>query len=347
MADRKLASVREIENITPIPDADRIETAWVGAWPVVVRKGQFGIGDKAVYFEVDSVLDVTMKPFAFLADDERGIKTFKMMEDDGITVTEHTGYRLRTAKLRKQLSQGLLLSLDECGVPSDTPTGTDLTDALGIVEYNPWHDDRSVRVGPFPQKYCVRSGAIRVQNLTAEWPALQGYTWYATEKIDGYATVLFMDEDGNVRVATHNQEIRFDEDNEIVIAAKKQGLLDVLHPCLAVEAEMAGPKIAKNPLELPEGRLFVYSVWDHCRPLPRSQWHETLGENSVPVLDLALPSNPEGCVAQADGLHSTVCPKRLAEGIVWHTVDASQPDCLDMRENFKAINNTYLLRRHE
>ena len=53
---RKLATIRRIQNLTPIPEAYRIEVAQLDDWFCIVKKGEFQVGDKAVYFEVDSFL---------------------------------------------------------------------------------------------------------------------------------------------------------------------------------------------------------------------------------------------------------------------------------------------------
>lgn len=91
---RKLVSIQVIKSISPIPDADAIEVAEVLGYKVVVKKGEFKIGDKCVFFEVDSILPVT--PWSeFLKD--------KNAPDKPI--------RLKTVKLRKQVSQGLALPL--------------------------------------------------------------------------------------------------------------------------------------------------------------------------------------------------------------------------------------------
>lgn len=52
---RKLASIREISAIHPIPGADRIEVAQVDGWECVVQKGEFQVGQHIVYVEVDSM----------------------------------------------------------------------------------------------------------------------------------------------------------------------------------------------------------------------------------------------------------------------------------------------------
>jgi hypothetical protein len=49
---RKLASIRRIADIQPILDADAIEVAVVDGWKVVVKKGEYNVGDLAVYLEI-------------------------------------------------------------------------------------------------------------------------------------------------------------------------------------------------------------------------------------------------------------------------------------------------------
>ena len=53
---RTLASIQRISDIQPIEGADAIECASVLGWKVVVKKGEYQVGDLAVYLEIDSVL---------------------------------------------------------------------------------------------------------------------------------------------------------------------------------------------------------------------------------------------------------------------------------------------------
>ena len=87
---RKLATIARIENLEPIPNADRILKATVRGWECVVSKSDnFNVGDKVIFVEVDSILPPRPE-FAFMKDRK---------------------YRVRTIKLRKQISQGLVLPL--------------------------------------------------------------------------------------------------------------------------------------------------------------------------------------------------------------------------------------------
>jgi RNA ligase, DRB0094 family len=103
---RKLVTIKTIDDILPIENADKIEVAVVGGWRVVVKKGEFQVGDNAVYFEIDSFLPADKGHFDFLV--ERSSKTVK-----GPDGQEHKGHVLRTIRLRGVISQGLLMPVSQ------------------------------------------------------------------------------------------------------------------------------------------------------------------------------------------------------------------------------------------
>lgn len=93
---RELAYLVTIDAVTPIEGYDRVELAHVGGWTMVVGKQQFYPGEIAVYFEIDSKLP-EVKPFTnndFLAKKR---------------------YKVKTQKMCKSVSQGLLMSPAEFG----------------------------------------------------------------------------------------------------------------------------------------------------------------------------------------------------------------------------------------
>ena len=124
--DRKLASVQKIVNIEPIPSADLIEKATVLGWEIVIgKKDNFKVGDLVVYIETDSI--VPERPeYEFLRDRK---------------------FRVRTIKLKKQISQGLVLPLSVLGNQYDTwhkvveyQEGDDVTALIGVRKYDPEGD---------------------------------------------------------------------------------------------------------------------------------------------------------------------------------------------------------------
>ncbi len=119
---RKMASVRTVDSLAPIEGADAIEVAWVGGWSVVVKKNEFKPGDLAIYCEIDSWIPTEIAAFLSKGKEPR--------EYEGIK-----GEKLRTIRLRKQLSQGLLLPLSISEQTKDAQLGDDVTEALGIVKW--------------------------------------------------------------------------------------------------------------------------------------------------------------------------------------------------------------------
>ena len=94
--ERELAYVVIVDAVTPIKGYDRVELAHVGGWTVVVGKGEFHAGDPAIYFEIDSQLPE--------------VEPFTNME---FLAKKH--YKIKTQKMCKSISQGLLMSAANFG----------------------------------------------------------------------------------------------------------------------------------------------------------------------------------------------------------------------------------------
>ena len=114
--ERKLAHIEKVDALFPIEGADKIEVCQVLGWQCVVKKGGFKVGDAVVYVEVDSVMPQTPE-FEFLRERK---------------------FRIKTIKLRGQVSQGLVLplgDLEKSYHSGKLNIGDDVTDALGITKY--------------------------------------------------------------------------------------------------------------------------------------------------------------------------------------------------------------------
>lgn len=109
---RALAYIVTIDEIRPIPNYDRVEHARTNGWWCVTRLNELKVGDKAVYFEVDSKVP---------ADDER----FSFLE------AKH--YKIKTQKMCKVFSQGLLMPITLFPELADMEVGTDVTDILKVT----------------------------------------------------------------------------------------------------------------------------------------------------------------------------------------------------------------------
>ena len=166
---RKLVTLRKIKELLPIEGADFIELAKVDGWQVVVKKGEFKVGDVGYYFEIDSFLPLEPE-FEFL----RKSSYKKMLDKEGL--------RLKTIRLRKKLSQGLLLPYKTIQrffienpfnlkiIPNKDNFENDFSELFGVEKYElPIPANLSGTVaGDFPY-FIPKTDEERIQNLWDEY----------------------------------------------------------------------------------------------------------------------------------------------------------------------------------
>lgn len=330
---RKLVTVEEVLEKKPIVGADRIEALRVREWWVVAVKDQFKVGDKCMFFEIDSFLPD--KPeYEFL---KKG-STLKRMTVDGKVLT---GIRLKTIKLRGQISQGLVMPiLDQY---KDSPIGTDITEEMGVRLYEiPIPAQLQGTVKGFFPSFIPKTDEERIQNMAY---VLSGY--YVSEKIDG-SSVTFYKKDGVFGVCSRNLELKENDGSQWTIA-KKYDLVNKLPEGMALQCEIVGPGIQKNPLQLPAVDIYCFNVYKITDGMYLNYYDfkgmcESLGVKTVPIIDehFTLPKSVSEMVAYADG-NSLITPTVLREGVVvrpkWEMkIKQGQ------RFSFKAISNEYLMK---
>lgn len=342
MTDRKMASIRRIHKISPIKDADQIELASVDGWSVVVRKGEYQEGDLAVYIECDSWVPHRLAPFLS--------KGTKVEEYNGVL-----GARLRSVKLRNQLSQGLLLKLGEVfplgeGLPLYYEEGLDLTALLGIQKWEAPVPSNLAGItrGGFPS-FIPKTDQERVQNLTSEillWKEQQ-YTFEVSEKLEGSSMTIYS-KDGYVGVCSRNQDLVESEKNALWQVAHKQGLIAVVREIskdydIALQGEIIGPGIQGNHYKLKDHKFFLFDMFNintgqYLTHEQRVYLAEKYGIMHTPILnDNAVINSVESLIQMTNGLYSTINPGVLAEGVVYKCHE--NPNI-----SFKVINNEYLLK---
>lgn len=343
--DRALATIAAVTDITAIPDADRIVAARIRGWDIVTRKGEFTDGDLAVYFEIDSHLPATDTRYDFLA--ARGQRS----APDG-----YTGHVLRTARLRGRYSQGLALPVSlfpELGNVTDARVGEDVTDILGIRKWEPPIPASLAGevAGPFPS-WIAKTDETRIQNV-ADILAAPG-PWTATEKLDGMSATYFVDDD-TFGVCGRNYNYRHNPDNSLWAVAERDRIETLLrdHAAdtgiarVAIQGELWGPGIQKNPLRGHDLAWSAYNLIHDGHRVPRSEWPDWLLARSVPVRDdLTFPDTVDTALDDVNGLRSVINPDRAAEGVVWrHDTDTHvTSDGLTFEGSFKVISNKYLLK---
>ena len=327
---RKLATVRTVSEIRPIEGADMIVLAVVDGWKCVVKKDEFSAGDLAVYCEIDSFLPI--KPeFEFLRK-----SSFKRMG-------EQEGFRLRTVKLRGQISQGLLLPLSVLDRPAEP--GEDVTEELGIQKYEaPIPACLSGKViGPFPAT-VQKTDEERIQNLASDFESFQGKSFYVSEKLDGTSlTAIF---DNELSICGRNWQLAEDDSNSYWQIAKRLELADKMQTLgrrIAIQGELIGPGIQGNRYKLKQAELFVFNVFDldqyaYVEKEEAASICEQLGLQMVPFIEQRnVPDSIDEILQIAEG-KSVLNDSTQREGLVW--VAGSGAD----RISFKTISNKFLAR---
>lgn len=338
--ERKLASVRRISNLSRIEGADKIELATVDGWKVVVAKDVgHKVGDMVIYCEIDSFLPIK-EEFEFLRK-----SSYKKMGDQ-------EGFRLKTIKLRGQISQGLIIPISVLN-PPDTNIyvepfeGLDVTEMLGIVKYEPpIPAELAGKVkGLFPS-FIPKTDEERVQNFVNEydsWKIQSKHQFYVTEKLDGSSATYYIN-NGEFGVCSRNLELLETEGNTFWKVARELDLenkLKSLGKNIALQGELIGEGIQGNPYKIKGQTVRFYTGFNIDK-------HERIGLpefvsllsgmelHSVPILsdNFLLPETIEGMLTYADS-KSVLNPETNREGVVVRSLDGTI--------SFKAISNKFLL----
>lgn len=338
MTERKMATIREITAVEAIPGADRIEVASINGWKVVVNKGEFSAGGFGVFCEIDSWIPTALAPFLSKGSTPR---VFNGVE----------GERLRTVRLRKQLSQGLLMPvsvLTDMNATVYYVDGMDVTEVLGIQKWErpvPAHLQGQIR-GNFPS-FIRKTDQERIQNLPKVFDDVESQ-YEITTKMDGSSmTIWFHEEEWGV--CSRNINLKLDQEgNTFVDTAKKAVDRMLIKPTnLAIQGELMGPGIQGNREGLMDHQFYVFDIWDtvdQCYWTPDAvrSWCRSHRMNHVPYLGTLSLKGAEltsmnRVLAFADGLKSMNNP--VAEGAVFKRVDG--------QFSFKAIANRFLFAEDE
>jgi RNA ligase (TIGR02306 family) len=334
---RKMASIRRIDDIVPIEGADAIECAVIGGWKVVVKKNEFNIGDLGVYCEIDSWIPTELAPFLSKGKEPRVFEGIK-------------GERLRTVKLRGQLSQGLLLPLEPtcANIESELFEGLDVSFPLNIIKWEmPINAQLAGQVkGNFPTA-IPKTDQERAQNLTKEIKAAfeSNLLFELTEKLEGSSMTCYLI-DQEFGVCSRNLDLKQDENNTLWKIAIEDDIKFKMHISglqnHAIQGEIIGPGIQGNIYKLDKPAFYVFDIYDiekgaYMNPFERQALIKVLRLNHVPVItndkDLGVGTVDE-LLLWAEG-KSVLNEKQEREGVVFKQINGGM--------TFKAISNKYLL----
>ena len=358
---RKLASVQKITEIVPIEGRDRIVLATVEGWHVIVTT-DFNVGDKVIYVEIDSVMP-EQPEFEFLRPKKFHIKTMKMA---GV------------------ISQGICFPMDI--LPEkyrDLDVGEDVTDIIGVTQYEPTMDKEEDPVGqkkkakkypaflmrfkwfrklvlPKPRKggfpsFVSKTDEERIQNMP--WIINDKREWIATEKVDGqsgtFALVrhrgLFNDKFEYI-VCSRNLRLMHPDGSTYWSVSERYHIENVLknmignREWIAIQGECVGPKIQKNKYGVAEPDLYVFNV---IYPWPDGRLNSKLAKSLVEQHGLNFVPIVEEKVVLPDTVDEVLTyadgQSQLANTLREGIVFRS----LDGKQSFKAVSNKFLLKWSE
>lgn len=339
---RKLASIQIIKDLQPIANADAIEVATVLGWKCVVKKGEFKVGDKCIYIEIDSILP--------------DIPEFEFLKKNKL--------RVRTVRLRGQVSQGLALPISYLPNITDKDVieeGGDVTERMKIVQWIPNIPANLAGTvkGTFPS-FIPKTDETRVQVLQGVLDRHKGNICYITEKIDGSSVTYFV-KDGEFGVCSRNLELKETEDNLYWKMARLLNIeekLKSLDANIAIQGELYGVGVQGNPLRIPENRVAFFNAFN----IDKYEYYdfaeffmimERLRLDTVPILGSmhVLEESIDELVQMSIG-KSKINDKVWREGIVVRPIVEKMD--LEMsnswgngRVSFKVINPEYLLEVQE
>ena len=336
---RKLASIQAIKALEPIERADAIEKATVLGWQLVVKKGEFKVGDMAVYCEIDSLMPE--KPeFEFL---------------------KPRGMRVKTIRLRGQISQGICFPLSI--LPSDFPISedSDVTDILGIIKYEPPIPAflSGIMKGKFPS-FIPKTDETRVQVLQKVLDKYVGEKCYVTEKLDGSSATYFV-KNGEFGVCSRNLELLEDDENSFWKVAKDLQIESKIRQTgknMALQGELVGEGIQGNKLKLKGQTVKFFNAFDidKFEFLNFEDFEKLLNDLDLPIVPVIdreyLLENDIDAIVRKSIIKSKICPDAYVEGIVirpyTEKIDTLLSDnSSNSRVSFKAINPEFLLKYGE
>lgn len=273
---RKLASIQRIVALDPIPGADKIEVAQVLGWKVVTHKGDFKVGDLCLFCEIDSILP-PKEEYEFMAD-------YK--------------YRVKTIRLRKQVSQGLALPIASIKYVdlSKYKESDDVTQVLGVTKYEPGITQPGNAIPRKPKPWYQRAWnrillALHIRKPESlAWPSFlrktdeqriqscpgflrrhKGELFYSSEKLDGCSCTIYLRK-GRFGVCSRNWEIPRDgkySGNDVrahfwgmIARFGIEKRMRELGRNIAIQGELIGPGIQGNKYRSAVHRLYLFGVYD-------------------------------------------------------------------------------------
>lgn len=380
MDQRQLASFRVLGGVIPHPNADNLEIALVDGWKCIVKKGDFKAGDRVIYFEIDSLLPITPQ-FEFLRKYAYVNKSW-MPKELGVS----DGFRIKTIKLRGEISQGLVVP-----VPKDlelTDDSYDLTEHFKVLKYEvPLSKEFASHFelgsgGKFPS-FFPKTEETRIQNKFSEVQENKNRMFEVTRKYHGMSISFYakladdltffertkltlanwfgfsMKPIYRYGVCSHNVELKLNcIGNTFVDFANNSGIMQMLAnyvesnpelPEIALQGEICGPGIQDNHHGLDEITVYVFNIFD----IKENRY--LLPEERSELFEKVVTDKDSLIKEALVEFYTTVGDRTVDEIIALgeFTLPSGKPNegfvwkAMTCDFSFKAISNQFLLSKNE
>lgn len=353
MSERKLSTIRKIDKILPIENADFLVLAIVDGWQCVVMKDQFSEGEDIIFCEIDSVLPIR-EDLEFLRKGCYVQKDWLITEDN----PTGEGFRLKTIRLRGQISQGLILKISNMNEfkEQNFSEGDCVDSILKIVKWDPpvSANLNGVAKGNFPS-FIPKTDQNRIQNIRRS--DLEPYfntPFEVSLKMDGTSVTIYRFDEAK-GICSRNLDLELNSGSTIVKTSLESGILEFLDEYqanLAFQGELCGPGIQGNHEGLLEHQLFIFDIYDinngtYVDANERYEWLRILNEwqarkkfqatHHIPVYqpwNLSQTDTTETFLRIADG--PSLLNTESREGLVFKSK-------INPNFSFKVISNQFLL----
>ena len=339
--ERALATVQTIKEVVEIPNADNIVLVKFQSnnWKCIMKRDEAEVGRKVIYFEIDSVLP-PLPIFEFMV---------------------RSKYRVKTMKLRGQISQGLAMPIELFDISPELSDATNVTAELHVRKYElpvkPMRAQTYTDNGKEFPVFIEKTDEERIQNLTDdELSTFLNRELVATKKIDGTSATYFI-RDGVFGICSRNREVTDSKVGVYKEIAEKYGIEEKLRAYnmdIAIQGEIFGEGIQSNRCRIigKEFRVFTIQILEGMTKLNQMEIASTIdalnqpsdiGEDlkSVDVVGRFIPNH----FKSYDDVENFVMKKELntplkIEGVVLR-------DKSDASISYKIINPDYLLKHGE
>jgi len=338
---RKLASVQKITNLTKIGEKCNEEIATVLGWKVLVHIDQFKVGEKVIFFEIDSILP-------------SGKKWTKKIKPKNL--------HIKTRKNYNEIIQGFVMKLDILKKEDnfqklnikieDLEEGYDLTDILEVKKFDENSEEGQKELEKvFPSELIEKSDEIRCQSNLNYIELFAGKEFYSSLKYDGSSATYLIDPNTKkFRVCSRNMGLNLDEKNIYNEIAKKYDIQNKLlkfEGKYAIQGEVYGPKVNKNPLKVSELKIAVFTIKDikNNYYLGFDEMVKVCKEMDLPMVEVIEEGvfnykTIDELVLKSKGNYPGTDGPR--EGLVYRVKNDWNKD--GIRLSFKVINDDYLIK---